>query len=145
MSLLRRYQKIGVRKMIKGGGFENWLRKGPRKGFRRKTLAWIQLNQKSLKMGRGFRWGRIGTKTGLGAGRPRIEGWYIQERIQGRTLINLRNKQGQNIFRLEKGPAYVGGKSFWHYHRRPGFKHHRTIFPWQKKYLRPPQHSFFLP
>lgn len=99
----------------------------------RNSKALLLRNQRSLTEGAGFRWGRVGEPAGLGPGKARVEGLYTQENVGGTTLFQYRNSAGQRMLRVEKGPGFDGGESFWHYHSRGGgigFKHHRPIFPW---------------
>jgi len=98
----------------------------------RNTKALFLQNKRSFSQGRGLRWGSAGKKKGL-LGQTRVEGLYKQDRSSnGLTLFQLRNKAGQRILRIEKGVGKDGGSAFWHKHSRPGFKHHRPIFPWNK-------------
>jgi len=100
--------------------------------FIRNTKALILQNKRSLSQGRGLRWGLAAEKKGL-LGKARVEGLYKQENVlNGLTLFQLKNKAGQRILRVEKGVGKDGEPAFWHKHSRPGFKHHRPIFPWDK-------------
>jgi hypothetical protein len=98
----------------------------------RNTKALMLQNKRSLSQGRGFRWGLACEKKGLLC-KARLEGLYQQEiHLNALTLFQLRNKAGQRILRVEKGIGKDGGSAFWHKHSRPGFKHHKPIFRWNK-------------